>query len=115
MNLTMNRIIATFLLLNSALTGNAQQMMMPDTNAVKSVAGIVKEALRLISGEKDKSKNWDALRNLFLPSASFTVLNNSDSIPRPVDAVGLNDFMELLHDEYYKNGYIEVETGKTVD
>jgi len=93
----------------------AQEMMMPDTNAVKSIDGIVKESLRLISGQKGKLKNWDALRNLFLPTASFTVLNNNDSIPLPVETVSLNDFIELLHDNYYEAGYLEYETGKAIE
>ena len=65
-----------------------QEMMLPDTNALKTVNGIVKESLRLISSEKGKTRNWEALRNLFLPTATFTVLNNNDSIPQPVETEG---------------------------
>ena len=111
----MNRIILLSVLINSVLVLKAQEMMMPDTNAVKSIDGIVKESLRLISGQKGKLKNWDALRNLFLPTASFTVLNNNDSIPLPVETVSLNDFIELLHDNYYEAGYLEYETGKAIE
>ena len=111
----MNKIILLFLLLNTAPELKAQEAMLPDTNAVKTIDGIVKESLRLISGEKGKLKNWDALRNLFLPTATFTVLNNNDSIPLPVETVSLTDFIELLHDDYYEQGYLEYETGKTVD
>jgi hypothetical protein len=89
--------------------------MSPDTNAVKSIEGTVKEVLRLVSGEKGQARNWEALRNLFLPTATFTVLNNNDSIPRPVETVSLDDFIKLMHDEYYEQGYLEYEIGKTVD
>ena len=113
---TRNRIIFVFLVFNSALGLKAQETMLPDTNAVKTIDDIVKESLRLISGQKGRSKNWDALRNLFLPTATFTVLNNNNnSISLPVETVSLNDFIELLHDDYYEAGYIEYETGKTID
>jgi hypothetical protein len=45
----------TFLLISAKLV--AQNEMVADTNAVNSISGIVKEVLRLISGEKGKSRN----------------------------------------------------------
>jgi hypothetical protein len=92
-----------------------QEIMSPDTNALKTVGGIVKETLRLISSEKGKTKNWEALRNLFLPTATLTVLNNNDSVVQQVESVSLNEFIDLLHDEYYEQGYVEYETGKTFE
>lgn len=89
--------------------------MQSDTNAVKTIGGIVKEVLRLQSGEIGKTKNWKAFRNLFLPTATFTILNDSDSLREPTETVSLDDFIELLHDDYYEEGYLEYETGKTVD
>ena len=44
----------------------AQDQMTTNTPAVKSVGGIVKEVLQIISGEERKIGNWDAFRNLFL-------------------------------------------------
>lgn len=111
----MNVMILVFFIFNPLVILKAQEKMLPDTNAVKSVNGIVKETLRLISSEKGKTRNWEALRNLFLPTATFTVLNNNDSIPQPVETVSLDDFITLMHDEYYEQGYLEYETGKTVD
>jgi hypothetical protein len=111
----MKRILLVFFILISAMTLTAQEKMLFDTNAVKSIDGIVKEVLRLVSGEKGKTRNWEALRNLFLPTATFTVLNNNDSILQPVETVSLDDFIKLMHDEYYEQGYLEYETGKTID
>jgi len=111
----MKKILLVFFILISATTLTAQEKMSADTNAAKSIDGIVKEVLRLVSGEKGKTRNWEALRNLFLPTATFTVLNNSDSIPQPVETVSLDDFIKLMHDEYYEQGYLEYEIGKTVD
>jgi len=111
----MKKILLVFFILISATTLTAQEKMSADTNAAKSIDGIVKEVLRLVSGEKGKTRNWEALRNLFLPTATFTVLNNSDSIPQPVETVSLDDFIKLMHDEYYEQGYLEYEIGKTID
>jgi hypothetical protein len=101
--------------LNSLITLRAQEIMLSDTNAVKTIDGIVREVLRLQSGERGKTKNWNALRNLFLPTATFTILNNGDSLRQPTETVSLDNFIELLHDDYYEEGYLEYETGKTVD
>jgi len=111
----MKKILLVFFILISATTLTAQEKMSADTNAAKSIDGIVKEVLRLVSGEKGKTRNWEALRNLFLPTATFTVLNNSDSIAQPVETVSLDDFIKLMHDEYYEQGYLEYEIGKTID
>jgi hypothetical protein len=110
----MKKILCALLSLITTMTLAAQEKM-SSGNAVKSIDGIVKEVLRLISPEKEQARNWEALRNLFLPTATFTVLNNNDSIPRPVETVSLDDFIKLMHDEYYEQGYLEYEIGKTVD
>jgi hypothetical protein len=110
----MNHLVTTlFFLISTNLV--AQDEMAADTNAVNSINGIVKEALRLISGEKGKSRNWDAFRNLFLTTAEFTVLNHSDSIPQPVETVCLEEFIKLMHDQYYDQGYLEYEINKVVE
>ena len=111
----MKIIFALSFFFNSLLSLNAQQIMLSDTNAVKSIAGIVREVLRLQSGENGKTRNWNALRNLFLPTATFTILNNSDFLRQPTETVSLDDFIELMHDDYYEEGYLEYETGKTID
>ena len=98
----MKKILCVFFSLITIMTLAAQEKMSSDTNAVKSIDGIVKEVLRLVSGKKGQIRNWEALRNLFLPPATFTVLNNNDSIPQPVETVSLHDFIKLMHDEYYE-------------
>jgi len=111
----MKKISTVLFSLITTMTLAAQEKMSSDTNAVKSIDGIVKEVLRLVSGAKGQTRNWEALRNLFLPTATFTVLNNNDSIQQPVEAINLDDFIKLMHDEYYEQGYLEYETGKTID
>ena len=110
----MKKILFVFFIL---ITTNlmAQEKMLADTNAVKSINGIVKEVLRIISGEKGKIRNWDAFQNLFLSTASFTVLSHSDSVPLPAETVTIKEFISLMDDQYYKEGFLEYETGKVVN
>ena len=90
--------------------------MVADTNAVNSINGIVKEVLKLISGEKGKVRNWEALAGtyfyLLLISQFF---NHNDSILQPVETVSLDEFIKLMHDPYYDRGYLEYEISKVVD
>ena len=111
----MKRILLVFSIIITTMSSSAQVKLSSDTNAVKSIDGIVKEVLKLVSGKKGTTRNWEALRNLFLSTATFTVLNNNDSIPIPVETISLDDFINLLHDEYYEQGYFEYEISKTID
>ena len=71
--------------------------------------------LSLVSSEKGKQRDWERFRNLFLPTAQFTVVNHSDSIPQAVETVSLEEFISLMHDAYYDNGYLEFEINKVVN
>ena len=105
--------IGFFILISTNLT--AQEKMMADTSAVNSIDGIVKEVLKIVSGEVGKTRNWEAFRNLFLPTADFTVLNHNDSIPQPVETVTLEEFIHLMDDQYYKLGFFEYELSKVIN
>ena len=111
----MKIFLITLLLSISSKNLLAQEIMLADTNAVKSIGGVVKEFLRLQSGEKGKTKNWNALRHLFLPTATLTILNTGDTFRPPTETVSLDDFVKLLHDTQYEEGYVEYETGKSID
>ena len=107
--------ILTGLYLTISTTLIAQNKISTDTNTVSSINGIVKEMLRLVSGEKGKPRNWEAFRNLFLPTANFTVVNHSDSMPQPVETITLEEFIKLMHDQYYDQGFLEYEINKVVN
>jgi hypothetical protein len=107
--------LSLFLLILSSLQLPAQKNSEQDSSALQSIDGIVREVLKLVSGEKGKPRNWDALRNLFLPTARFTVLNHRDSALQPVETVGLEEFIELMHDDYYEQGYLEYEISKKIE
>ena len=81
----------------------------------ESIHGIVNEVLNIISGEKGKVRDWDAYRNLFLPTVRFTVLYHSDDPELQYESVTLEEFIEMMQDAYYENGFTEYEIGKRVD
>jgi hypothetical protein len=110
----MKKMLAAFFLIFS-IRSQGQQMVKSDPAAVHSVDGIIKEMLRLISGKNGETRNWEALRNLFHPQATFTVLSHGDSAPARTETVSLDTFIQLMHDPYYEQGYLERETGKTID
>lgn len=109
----MKYLLITLLILGSVKL-SAQEKMQADSNAVNSIDGIIKEALRLISTTKGTPQNLGALKNLFLPTAQFTVLMH-DSLDSQIETIGLDEFIEMLDDPYYHEGYLEYETGKVVD
>lgn len=93
----------------------AQDKTSEDTTALKTIDGIVNEMLNLTTRQKGESRDWNTFRNLFLPTATFTVLYNDDSFPQPAETVTLDEFIALMQDEYYDEGYIEYELGKVVN
>jgi hypothetical protein len=109
------KLILTGLFIIISTNVIAQQKIANDSNAVKSIDAIVKEVLKIISGEKGEKRNWDDFRKLFLPTAYFIVLNNNDSIPRPIDTATLEQFISSMNDDYYNNGYLEYEISKVVN
>jgi len=83
--------------------------------ALQSIDGIVNEVLNIISIKKGETIDTTTLRNLFLPTANFSVHTHNDSISSPIETVSLNEFLELLKDPYYEEGFLEYEISKVVD
>ena len=86
-----------------------------DTDAVKTIDGIVNELLRFISIKPGQQRNLEDFQKLFLPTARFYVHSQRDSVALPVESVNLQEFVELLDDPYYEKGFTELELGKKVD
>lgn len=106
-------LIVVLVLLTGSL--RAQETMLADSTAVKSIDGIVKEVLRIISGESGKTRNWEGFRHLFLPTAKFTVHSHDNTNKQPVESVTLDEFIAVLQEPYYEQGFLEYEIAKTVD
>lgn len=110
----LKRILIGFIILISTnLFGQEKEVQ--TTVAVQSIDGIVNEVLNIISIQKGGTIDTTALRNLFLPTANFSVHTHNYSIPSPVETVTLNEFLELLKDPYYEEGFLEYEISKVVD
>lgn len=82
--------------------------------ALNTIDGIVNELLDQITIEKGKKMDTAAIRKLFHPSAQFTVLMHLDFGPY-AESASLDDFIEMLTDPYYEEGYLEKEIHKVVD
>ncbi len=93
----------------------AQEKSFKDSEVVKSIDTIVKEVLNIVSGKKGKVRNWNAYRQLFLPTARFTILNQGDSISEPYRSLGLEEFISSFENSYRDKEFFEYETGKTVE
>ena len=78
--------------------------------SVKSIDGIIDELLDQITIEKGEKMDTTAIRNLFHPSAIFTVADSTNA-----ETASLDDFLTLLKDPYYEQGYLEKEIHKVVD
>jgi hypothetical protein len=77
---------------------------------LKSINGIIDELLDQITIEEGEKMDTAAVRNLFHPSAIFTVADSSNA-----ETVSLDDFLNILKDPYYEQGYLEKEIHKVVD
>ncbi len=93
----------------------AQDKLLADTTAVNSIDGIVNEVLEIITVDKGEKIDLEKFRNLFVPTARFSIINHDDSMPQPFESVSLEEFLEMLDDPYYEQGYLEYEIGKVVD
>ncbi len=78
-----------------------------------SIDGIVNEMLHLITVQEGETPDTAAIRNLFLPAARLTVLNQKDSAF--AESISLDQFISLLGDAYYERGFMEKEIHKVVD
>ncbi|MEM9686654.1 MAG: hypothetical protein AAF934_06995 [Bacteroidota bacterium] len=93
----------------------AQNDSSSNAKSVNSIDGILNEMLNIISGEEGKKRDWDAFKNLFLPTANFSVLSQDESYPRSLETVNLEDFIDSMKDSYYDKGFKEYELGKVVN
>ncbi len=103
----MNYALSLILFLTLCVSSVAQEK--PDA-AVKSIDGIINELLDQLTIEKGEQMDTTAVRNLFHPQALFTVADSTQA-----ETVSLDEFLILLKDPYYEEGYLEKEIHKVVD
>lgn len=74
---------------------------------------IVNELMNQVTIQKGEKADTAAIRNLFHHTAQLHVLINGDT--SMVESVTLDDFLVLMRDPYYEEGYLEQEIHKVVD
>lgn len=100
-----------FLSLLFILTFSMSSFAQEQTEApVTTIDGIIGELLDQITIETGEKMDTTAVRNLFHPTAIFTVADSEKA-----ETVSLDDFLTLLKDPYYEQGYLEEEIHKVVD
>ena len=80
------------------------------TSTVKTIDGITSALLEQITIEKGEKIDTARVRDLFHPTAQLAVNNASNT-----ESVELNEFLVLLTDPYYGEGYLEKEIYKIVN
>lgn len=99
--------LCIIIFLTTSISSLAQEKI---DSPVKSINGIIDELLNQITIEKGEKMDTTAIRNLFHPLAIFTVADSTNA-----ETVTLDDFLTLLKDPYYEEGYLEKEIHKVVD
>ena len=103
----MKYIFHILFFLSLSMSALAQE---PTDAPVTSISGIIEELLNQLTIEKGEQMDTTAIRNLFHPSAIFTVADADMA-----ETIPLDDFLILLKDPYYEEGYTEKEIHKVVD
>lgn len=112
----MKTTIIALILFILSITLSAQESVTTPQPDGRSIDEVVNAMLEVISGEEGEVRDWDYFRSLFLPTARFTILYHPiDSMNLDYEMVNLDDFIEMMHDEYYDQGFTEYELGKVVN
>lgn len=102
-----------FFLISASL--QAQNITGHDSAAVKTIDGTINEVLKIVSGEKGATRNWEAFRFLFTPNAQITVLRHEKNNKNVPVTYSLEEFVRLGMRFYENDGFIEYELTKTID
>ncbi len=105
--------ISLFISLNSLVFS---QDNLVDSNAVKTIAGTINESLKIITGEKNANRNWEAYRMLFTPNAQITYLHHDTTTNKNIQFTSsLEQFVRQGRAYYENDGFIEYELKKEVN
>lgn len=107
----MKKIILILILFPSLVLG--QEIMQADSTATKTIDGTIGAMLKVINGEKGKTRNWQAFKSLFLSTVRFTAVNPEGN--GSYETADLNEMIEFMHDDYYDSGYEEKTLNRTIE
>src|SRR5690606_4907071 len=85
-------LLGLFLLISAPLSAKNNTI---DSSAVKSIDGIVKEVLRITSGEQGEIRDWEQFRQLFQSTAQFAVLYHKDNGTKLINTLTLEEWIRM--------------------
>ena len=86
-----------------------------DTLSLKTIEGVTNKMIHLISGEIGEERDWEAYRNLFLPTAQKMSVSIGKDGTRRVRAMNLEEFVRNVGPVYSRDGFEEYAIGLTVN
>jgi len=112
----MKKLFLPLLLAGAAICLSLQSSShTPTPEPYESIDGIVKEVLKIISGEKGKERDWDAFRNLFTSNAQISVLVHGKDGSATTRSYTSDEFISLGKKYYENDGFLEYEIKKVVN
>jgi len=112
----MRRALLTFILVlfSSSLAAQAAPPG-PRASDVKSMDAIIAALYEVISGPAGQQRDWDRMRNLFVPGARLIpAVYRPDSVPT-LRQLSVEDYITRAGPMLEKNGFFETEIARQVD
>lgn len=105
----------TILIIIICLASQTNLTSQIDTIALQTPEGITNKMLELISGPVGEDRNWDAYRNLFLPTAQKISISKSAGAKTRVRVMNLEEFVRNVGPLYSRDGFEEYTIGLEVE
>lgn len=86
-----------------------------DSTAVYSIEGITNEMLNIISVDIGEEVDWEAFRNLFLPTAQLMSNIIDQNGQQRMSVMNLEEFIRFVGPNYARYGFEEHSLGAEVD
>jgi hypothetical protein len=104
------------LLLTSAAPAQDAKPARPKANAddVKSLNAIVAALYDVISGPKEKARDWDRFRSLFAPDARLIPVATRDGASR-ARSLTVEDYAKLAAPAFERDGFFESEVSRKAE
>jgi hypothetical protein len=99
----------------SPLSAQAAPQAGPRASDVQSMDAILAALYEVISGPAGQQRDWDRMRNLFVPGARLIpAIYRPDSVPR-LRELSIEDYIALAGPILEKDGFFESEIGRKVE
>jgi hypothetical protein len=82
---------------------------------VSSMDAVMKAVYDVISGGKDKKRDWDRMRSLFVPGARLISVHAGKDGATEARVMSVDDYIRLAQPLMEKDGFFERESHRTVD